>query len=399
MTEIDIEGLARDSYGRVLAYLASRTRRLEDAEDALSEALVSALRVWPLSGVPDRPEAWLLTVARRRLMDSFRRVKEIPIDMQLLSEVVDEGSTAVELPDERLPLLFLCAHPQVDEATRTPLMLNVVLGLEASRIASAFLVAPSAMRQRLVRAKARLREIGFPMDVSPSEEAARLPFVMEAIYAAFTTGWEEGPTAGDELWELTDEAVHLATLLAERRPDNTEANSLAALCLYLDSRRNARRIEGKYVPLSDQDVAVWDRQKIARAEQFLSRAAMQGSVGRFQLEAAIQSAHAARLYTGRTDWGSIAALYGFLLERYPTVGGIVGNAVARGEFIGPDEGLDALSGIDESKGRTYLPYAAARANLLKKLNRNEESLDWYLTAQGLASDPAVRQYLVEQVNV
>ncbi|MCG8440569.1 MAG: RNA polymerase subunit sigma-24 [Caulobacterales bacterium] len=395
------EEAARGSYGRLLAYLSARSGDVAAAEDALADAFASALKTWPERGVPDNPDAWLLTAARRRLIDGARRAatREVAAaDLTLLAEEAQAGANMRELPDDRLKLLFVCAHPAIDPAARTPLMLQTVLGLDAARIASAFLVSPAAMGQRLVRAKAKIRAARVPFEPPGPEEArARLGDVLEAVYAVYGTGWEDAAGADPRRRGLADEAVWLARLLTRLAPEHAEAGGLLALLLYCEARRPARRGEGgAYVALSDQDPRIWDAALIVEAEGLLRRALAGGDHGRFQLEAAIQSAHAARAVTGRTDWTAVAVLYDRLVEVSPTLGACVGRAAAQGEAHGPEAGLAALDEIPEKRVAAYQPYWATRAHLLSLAGRKDDARAAYDRAVGLSEDPAVRAFLLKK---
>ena len=393
---------ARASYGRLVAYLASRWRDLARAEDALGDSLVAALETWPRTGVPGKPEAWLLTAARRHLVDGARHTKVEAAALADLRLVVDEAHEAMSaeavFPDERLKLLFTCAHPAIDEAARTPLMLQTVLGLDAARIASAFLVAPAAMGQRLVRVKAKIRGAGIRFAIpEPPELPARLEAVLEAIYAAYGSGWEDVAGGDPRRRGLAEEAIWLGRLVVGLLPDEPEARGLLALMLHCEARRGARRsLGGAYVPLTQQDIGLWSRPMIEEAEEILADAARSGRPGRFQLEAAIQSAHAQRAVTGRTDWGAIALLYEGLLRCAPTIGARVGHAAALGELRGAEAGLAALEAIPADPVKTYQPYWALRAHLLKTLRRSEQAEQAYDRAMALSEDAAVREFLADQ---
>jgi len=256
---------ARASYGRLVAYLAARARDVAAAEDALGDALAAALETWPRVGVPDNPDAWLLVAARRRLVDRARHGSveaSAAATLRLAAETAEVTASRESIfPDERLELLFVCVHPAIDEAARTPLMLQAVLGLDAARIASAFLVAPAAMSQRLVRVKAKIRDAGIGFEI-PGPEALpeRLHAVLEAIYAAYGTGWEDVAGADPRRRGLAEEAIWLGRLVVALLPDEPEAGGLLALMLCCEARRSARRdASGAYVPLSGQDVARWSR--------------------------------------------------------------------------------------------------------------------------------------------
>lgn len=396
-----IEKVARTSYGRLVAYMAARTRDVAAAEDALSTALLAALSTWPRDGLPQKPEAWLLTTARRRLIDQVRheRVRAAStLTLQLLSEPSAEATAVEPFPDERLKLLFVCAHPAIDPAMHTPLMLQTVLGLDAARIARAFLVAPTTMGQRLVRAKAKIRDAGIAFEVPEAHELPpRLDAVLEAIYAAYGSGWEDAAGADARGHGLADEALWLARVLVQRLPTEPEARGLLALILYCESRRQARRTpDGRYVPLSEQDTQRWSIPMIDEAEGELAAAAQQARPGRFQLEAAIQSVHAERARSGRTDWRAIAWFYEQLVQLVPTLGAWIGGAAAMAEVHGPAAGLALLDAIDLGAVTLYQPYWAVRAHLLQQLGRQHDACDAFDRAIGLAEDAAVRRFLRER---
>lgn len=393
------EVAARASYGRLLAYLAAQSRDVAAAEDALGEAFLAALETWPRAGVPDKPEAWLLAVARRRLIDGARHAKVEDVAAAALRIVVDraeqEASSRALFPDERLKLLFVCAHPAIDEAARTPLMLQTVLGLDAARIASAFLVAPAAMGQRLVRVKAKIRDAGIRFEIpEPRELPSRLEAVLDAIYVAYGSGWEDVAGADPRRQGLAEEAIWLGRLVTRLLPDEPEGQGLLALMLHCEARRGARRdAAGGYVPLTRQDVARWSWPLIEEAEQFLAAASKAMKPGRFQLEAAIQSVHARRAVSGRTDWEAIALLYEGLIRLAPTIGARVGSAAALAEAKGDGAGLAALEAISPEAVIAYQPYWALSAHLLKRLGRAAEARKAYARAVGLSEDPAVRDFL------
>lgn len=391
------EAVARASYGRLVAYLSARSRDVAAAEDALAEAFRSALEAWPARGVPDRPEAWLYTVARRNLVHLSRRVavrSEAEPTLELLAEERLERESAA-FPDERLKLLFVCAHPAIDPAARAPLMLQTVLGLDAARIASAFLVAPAAMGQRLVRAKAKIRDAGIAFAVpEPDDLPDRLEAVLDAIYAAYGSGWEDAAGADARRKGLTEEAIWLAGLVVGLLPEEPEARGLLALMLYCEARASARRTSaGEFVPLSEQDPRSWDRSMIAAAERELATAGGLGRVGRYQLEAAIQSAHSQRGVIGATNWDAILMLYAGLVAASLTIGALAGRAAAIAEALGAAPGLAAVDALPAQTARAYQPYWALRAHLLARLG-DPAARTAYATAIGLAEDPAVKAFLL-----
>jgi len=396
-----IERAARESYGRLVAFLAARSRDVAAAEDALADAFRAALESWPRDGVPDKPEAWLLVAARRRLIDAARHARTHAAAAPTLLAAADEAQemtgVGAAFPDERLKLLFICAHPAIDASARTPLMLQVVLGLDAARIASAFLAQPAAMGQRLSRAKAKIRDAAIAFELPEAKELpSRLGFVLEAIYAAYGSGWDDVAGADPRRKDLAVEAIELGRLLLRLMPDDPEVKGLLALMLYCESRRDARRSAGGgYVPLSEQDVSRWSLPMIAEAERILSAAKDAGSIGRFQLEAAIQSVHAQRALGGRTDWEAIALLYEGLARLAPTVGALVGRAAAVAEARDVAAGWSLLQAIPDEAIKTYQPYWALAAHLLGRLRRIEAA-DAYERAIGLCEDPAVREFLMRQ---
>jgi predicted RNA polymerase sigma factor len=395
-----IERVARESYGRLVAYLSAHTRDVASAEDALSEALMAALNAWPLGGVPEKPEAWLLTAARHAYIDRLRHQKVAMANaptLVLLSENRREGASP-EFPDERLKLLFVCAHPAIDPAIHTPLMLQTVLGLDAARIAQAFLVSPTTMGQRLVRAKTKIRDTGIPFEVPPERELPqRLEAVLEAIYAAFGIGWDDVDGVDQRGRDLAEEAIWLARVLTELMPNEPEVRGLLALMLHCEARRSARRGPGgEYVPLTEQDSERWLMTLIEEAERHLAEASKERRAGRFQLEAAIQSVHAERARSGRTEWAAIELFYEQLMRIAPTIGTRTGYAAAVAEARGAEAGLAVLDGIDPAVVATYQPYWAVRAHLLQRLRRGQEASDAFERAIGLAEDPAVRRFLLQR---
>ncbi|WP_437378262.1 RNA polymerase sigma factor [Inquilinus limosus] len=389
--------MARESYGRLVALLAARTRDVAAAEDALAEAFAAALRQWPESGVPDNPAAWLLAIARRRGIDAARRraVETAGADrLALMAEELEAAASSPEaIPDRRLALMFAGAHPAIERGMRAPLILQTVLGLSASEIAAAFLVPPKTMGQRLVRAKTRIRDTGIPFRVPDREELPqRLDAVLEAIYAIYARGWHE---LDDGAPRLAEEAIWLGQLVVGLLPDEPEAKGMLALMSYAEARRLARRAEdGTFVPLEEQDVARWDRGALATAERLLREASAAGPSGRYQIEAAIQSAHVARRLGGAATWPAIVALYDHLLALTGSPVVALNRAAALAETDGPDAALaalDPLAADDRLAG--YQPYWAARGALLARAGRTAEAREALTRALGLADDPAVRTYL------
>jgi len=393
------DAVARRSYGKLVAFLAARTHDVAAAEDALSEAFAAALSEWPRNGCPANPEGWLLTVARRKMIDVFRgqnRRQMMSVEIQSIADVLADVPTNAEIPDERLAMMFACAHPALDPGIRAPMILQAVLGLDAARIASAFLTSPAAMGKRLVRSKVKIRQAGIPFRVPSRDELpARLDVVLQAIYAAFSEGWTDPGGADVVRRDLAEEAIYLARLVAELLPQEPEALGLLALVLYAESRRKARRsLAGEFIPLDRQDPALWNTHQIDEAEYVLHRAGKLGSIGRFQLEAALQSAHADRCRTGRPNWPFVIQLYDalFAFAESPVVA--INRAVAISQLQGPDAGLAAMPSLDtDSRLAQYQPYWAARAELLARSGAFAQARHSYEIAIGLEPDEAVRRFL------
>ncbi len=389
------------SYGKLVALLAVRTRDLAGAEDALSSALVRALEQWPAGGVPENPDAWLLSTARRIAVDHWRRLETA----QALSGHVEllarerVAETEPSFADERLKLLLVCAHPSIDVRARTPLMLQTVLGLDARRIGSAFLVAPATMGQRLSRAKAKIRDGGIRFEV-PALDALprRIDSVLDAIYAAYTLGWDNAFSDDGKTNALSDEAIWLARLIVELLPGDAEAKGLLALMLFSESRRPARRdpISGDYVDLARQDTGLWSEPLIAEAEQVVRSAGSAGELGRYQIEAAIQAVHAARRLSGSTDWAAIAHLYLGLTIHLRTIGARVAYAAVLSEAENTGAALRSLAEISEESVSHYQPYWAVRAHLLALANERAAAVSAFERAIGLTEDVAVRCYLAKK---
>jgi predicted RNA polymerase sigma factor len=393
------DAVARRSYGKLVAFLAANTRDVAAAEEALSEAFAVALSDWPQKGCPANPEAWLLTVARRKFLDMVRgrrRSEAATDELQRMADQLEAAANDSSIPDQRLGLMFACAHPAIDAGIRAPLMLQAVLGFDAAKIASAFLVSPATMGQRLVRAKQKIRQAGIPLRIPEREELRdRLDAVLDAIYAAFAEGWVDA--AGTDLArrELAEEAIYLCRLVTALLPGEPEALGLLALTLYAEARRFARRdAHGEYVPLADQDVALWNSGMIDEAEALLKRASKIGVVGRYQLEGAIQSAHVARRRTGHSNWAQVVQLYDALLAMTHSPVAAINRALAIAELNGASAGLRAVEELaGDSRLAQYQPWWAARAELLGRAGADHEACQAYDVAIGLEWDESVRRFL------
>ncbi len=390
------QNVARSAYGKLVAFLSKRSANVAAAEDALSEAFAAALEHWPREGVPRNPEGWLFAVALRKITDSARKTRRaIEGERQLQSAAEGFAGDPPAFPDERLSLMFACAHPAIDENLRAPLILQCVMGFNAANIASAFLVTPATMGQRLSRAKSKICEHGLSFRIpDPHELPQRLAAVLEAIYAAYGKGWSERSQAVTT--DLSLEAIWLSRVVVTLLPDAAEATGLLAMMLYLQARHAARRDRFEnYVPLSKQDITLWDGAMLMEAESLLLKAAASGHSGRFQIEAAIQSAHSAPFFGRTADVHAIAALYGRLwaLTRSPVVAINRALAVLNIEGVGP--ALEILPDpATFSWLSTFQPYHAARAAILAQAHANREAWQAFEIAIGLTTDPAVRLYLL-----
>jgi predicted RNA polymerase sigma factor len=388
---------ARDSYGRLLALLAASTSDLAAAEDALADAFERALRTWPSQGVPGHPDAWLLTVARNRLRDQWKSAgvqRTVPLEAGSDAWAHIDDIDVDSIPDRRLELMLVCAHPAIERAVRTPLMLNTVLGFTAEQVGRAFSVPSSTMATRLVRAKKRIKSAGIPFRVPDRADLpGRMTSVLEAVYGAYVIDWATGPQAR----QLPPEALHLAEVLTTLVPGDPEARGLAAV-IELSAARAPARVDsgGRFVPLADQDPSLWNPHLISRAHEHLRAAYARGQLGRFQLEAAIQAVHCARGCDGTTDWPTLLTLHRILHSIAPSLGSAVALAAVTAEVDGPAAGLATLDALLAEAGepaRRFQPAKATRAHLLDRLGRPHEAVAAYESAIGLTHDLPERQYL------
>ena len=392
---------ARTSYGRLVAILAARTRDIAQAEDALAEAFAAALQAWPRDGVPDNPGAWLLTVARRRTLDNWRHSQVTQEAHDTLLAVADEmgdDPAPGAVPDERLRLLFVCAHPAIDAAARAPLMLQTVLGLDVARMAGAFMTAPATLGQRLVRAKTRIRASGISFEYPQAKDLPqRLQDVMDGIYAAYGTGWDDVEGADAARQGLTAEAIELGRILCALMPQAPEACGLLALMLFCEARAPARRDDsGAYVPLAQQDTTRWHRPMMDEAEALLQAAARQAAPGPCQLEAAIQSAHTQRCLGASVPAQALVLLYDSLVALRPGWGARVSRACAVADAHGAPAGLQALDALPQAEMASYQPYWAARAHLLAGAADHAAARQARDRAMGLSGNAAVRAWLSQR---
>jgi RNA polymerase sigma-70 factor (ECF subfamily) len=395
----EIEKVARLSHGRLVAIVAQRTG-VTDAMDALSDAVLRALEVWPKCGIPANPEAWLVATARNRATDAARRSGRAARAADMLTLLEEERRCAEHpvMPDRTLNLMFVCAHPAIDARMRTPLMLQIVLGLDARRMAAAFLVAPGTLGQRLTRARAKIEvaQIGFALPEG-NDLRPRLDHVIDAIYAAFTVGIDGGGAGDAKSGSLAQEALWLGSVVAAQLPEEPEAQALLALMLFTQARRPARvDAAGCLVPLDQQDTDAWDTAMMDDAERSLRQAARHQTLGRYQIEAAIAAAHADRRHGRPADWAAIAGLYHGLVAMHPTTGALTGLAAATAAAGDPAAGLDILDLVTPAHAALYQPWWAVRAHLLTDTGNAALAAAAFDRAFALSHDPAARAYLAKR---
>ncbi len=384
-------------FGRLVGWLFRYTGDLGIAEDAVASAFASALTAWRTE-IPESPEAWLRVAARNSAMSALRRAERtVPITPEQVDFLAAPEAVA-DAVDRRLALMLVCAHPALDPRVRAPLMLQAVLGVDAARIAPVFLVSPTTMGQRLSRAKAKIRDSGIRFRIPDNHElASRLPAVCDAVYAAYGVSDPTAQLADDRDHSLRAESVRLARILTELVPKNAEVWGLLALLLHTESRRPGRVVDGRFVPLGEQDTSLWSSALRDEANECIGRSlalADTARFGRFQLEAAISAAHSARATGSATDWDAIATLYRGLLAVSPSVGATVGAASALTEAGHPDDALALLDSLPADAMRSYQPYWVCRAHVLRALARVTEARTATERAVGLTTEPLIRDYLI-----
>ena len=403
--KMSLECAVADSRSIIVASLAARFRDIQLVEEAFSNATFKAMESWPRDGIPKNTEGWLYRVAQNDILNTLKHSKVAnrgEDHLQLLhDESFDSGAHLDHgLLDERLKLLFVCAHPAIDERSRTPLMLQIVLGLRTEAIASAFLASPAAMAKQLVRAKQKIRSAGIPFLV-PSEEQlqSRLQDVLEAIYGAYNHAWDSIFSEQDLSIDLQKESLFLASLVTKLLPEEPEPKGLLALILFCESRSKARRSDaGDFLPLNEQDTQLWDRDLINRGEAELKAAFKIKRIGRFQLEAAIQSAHCARRLSKLENWQEIITLYRGLNELSQTVGSSLGLCAAlldAGDTEGSQKVIDEIAHLNLEECQ---PYWAVLGEVMLKRGHQQEAVQAFSRALGLTKDGAIRNYFLKKID-
>ncbi|HET7901325.1 MAG TPA: RNA polymerase sigma factor [Candidatus Nanopelagicales bacterium] len=396
VTEAEVERVFRDDYGRAVATLTRLLGDLGLAEEAVQDALVAALETWPRTGVPPEPTGWIVTTARRRAIDRWRREStrdQRHAQAALLLER-DEETEEVTVQDDRLRLMFTCCHPALAQSAQVALTLRMVAGLTTPEIARAFLVPEATLAQRLVRAKAKIRDAHIPYRVPDEHELPdRLRPVLACVYLVYNEGYVATSGTSLDRVDLSAEAVRLGRLLVALMPDEPEAVGLLALMLLGESRRPARvAADGSLVRLADQDRALWDDALVAEGQELVRWCLRRGRPGPYQIQAAIAAVHSDASSTSATDWGQILALYDQLLRIAPSDIVRLNRAVALAEVAGPSSGLAAVDALDSLQ--RYHLWHATRADLLGRLGRSADAASAYDAAIELTENEAERAFLL-----
>jgi RNA polymerase sigma-70 factor (ECF subfamily) len=400
-----VESVFREESGRIIATLIRLSGSFDRAEEALQEAFASALTHWPGKGIPQNPGAWITAVAHRKLIDSVRRETthlekqdsisyEASIVQPSTPDVNDD--LAMQYPDDRLRLIFTCCHPALNLEAQVALTLRTLGGLATSEIARAFLAPEPTVAQRLVRAKKKIQTARIPYEIPPPERLAeRLTAAMAVIYLIFNEGYSATSGASLIRRDLCREAIRLGRILSQLMPEETEVTGLLALMLLQDSRRETRvNAAGDLITLEEQDRSRWDRAEIEEGTRLVEAALRRRRVGPYQLQATIAAVHANASSSDATDWSEIAALYGELAAVAPTPVVALNRAVAIAMSQGWDKGLGLIEDLGESGDLAgYYLYHAARADLLRRLERRAEAAEAYRKAINLVTNDVEQAYL------
>jgi RNA polymerase sigma-70 factor, ECF subfamily len=404
-----IETLYRSESGRVLATLVRLLGDLDLAEESMHEAFAAALESWTLAGIPDKPRPWLISTARFKAIDAIRRrarfdgaQRDLTLYMEAhLSEAPEENE---EIEDDRLRLIFTCCHPALPAEGQVALTLREICGLTTEEIARAFLVTPAAIAQRIVRAKAKIRETPIPYEVpTPQELPERLGAVLQVMYLVFNEGYSAAAGAEVTRSELSGEAIRLGRLVSELLPEpevpKPEIMGLLALMLLQESRRAARTSPtGELILLENQDRSLWNREQIAEGVALVEKALKSHRFGAYTLQAAIAAVHAEAESTAATDWRQIVALYNQLVRIHPSPVAHLNRAVAIAMRDGPEAGLAHIDAIlEQGELANYYLAHSARAEMYRRLGRTAEARSSYEKALALTQQEPERQFLQERI--
>ncbi|GGA10318.1 RNA polymerase sigma factor [Neptunicoccus cionae] len=403
MVHAVLSEVVQDSRGRLLAALIANLRDFQLAEDSMQDALASALVHWRRSGIPANPTGWLLQTARRKAIDRLRMSRNFDnksaqyAHLLKLDQADAEEESEQEIPDERLRLIFTCCHPALDPKTRIALTLRTLGGLTTAEIARAFLDREPAMAQRLVRARHKIAKSGVPFRIPEGDQwAERLNSVLSVIYLIFNEGY--AATKGDRQIrvDLCEEAIFLAQLIAELRADQPEVDGLLALMLMIHARRHARATpDGALIPIEDQDRTAWDQPMIAQGIKLIETSLLRGSLGPYQLQAAIQAVHSEALHFHTTRWHEILGLYDLLVQFDGSAIVKLNRCVALSYVDGPEAALQSSQDLDVELAE-YQPYHAARAAFYHRAKRHSLAVQSYDRAIDLCDNNSATAFLVEK---